>query len=121
MAPALARALRENSADAPADPRLQIKKRMMRALRGPLRVEVTMIVEPSQALAGGLLLLWGMVLAIAVPAAAQNPTFDIEGVVTDAQQGVLPGATITLLNVATGLSRETATDANGRYVFTALP
>ncbi|HMF97243.1 MAG TPA: carboxypeptidase regulatory-like domain-containing protein [Vicinamibacterales bacterium] len=80
-----------------------------------------MIVKRSPALARGLLLLWSMVLAMAVPAAAQKPTFELEGVVTDAQQGVLPGATVTLQNVATGLSRETATDANGRYVFTALP
>src|SRR5437660_1651157 len=45
-----------------------------------------------------------LVLTIAAPAAAQKPTFDIEGVVTDAQQAVLPGATVTLQNVATGLS-----------------
>jgi len=62
-----------------------------------------------------------LALVVAAPAAAQKPTFDIEGIVTDAQQGVLPGATVTLQNVATGLSRETATDANGRYVFTSLP
>src|SRR5262245_20765321 len=80
-----------------------------------------MTVKRSQALARRVLLLSGMALAIAAPAAAQKPTFDIEGVVTDAQQGVLPGATVTLQNAATGLSRETATDANGRYVFTSLP
>src|SRR5437867_3052850 len=62
-----------------------------------------------------------MASAIAAPAAAQKPTFDIEGVVSDAQQGVLPGATVTLQNVAIGLTREIATDANGRYVFTSLP
>src|SRR3954452_14860602 len=66
-------------------------------------------------------LLARLALFIVAPAAAQKPTFDIEGIVTDAQQGVLPGATVTLQNVANGLSRETATDANGRYVFTALP
>src|SRR4249920_364137 len=68
-----------------------------------------------------MFLLGGMVLVIAAPAAAQKPTFDIEGIVTDAQQAVLPGATVTLQNVATGLTREIATDENGRYVFTALP
>ena len=68
-----------------------------------------------------LLLVSAMALAVAAPAAAQKPTFDLDGVVTDAQQGVLPGATVTLQNVANGLSRETATDANGRYVFTSLP
>ncbi|MCA1586037.1 MAG: TonB-dependent receptor [Acidobacteria bacterium] len=55
------------------------------------------------------------------PSLAQKPTFDIEGIVTDAQQAVLPGAAVTLRNAATGLVRETTTDTNGRYVFTSLP
>src|SRR5262245_18838900 len=59
--------------------------------------------------------------AIAAPAAAQKPTFDIEGIVSDPQQGVLPGATVTIRNLATGLTRETATDSNGRYVFSSMP
>jgi outer membrane receptor protein involved in Fe transport len=62
-----------------------------------------------------------LALVFAAPAAGQKPTFDLEGIVMDAQQGVLPGATVTLHNVATGLTRETATDENGRYVFTSLP
>ncbi len=63
-------------------------------------------------------------LAFAAPistAYAQKPTFDLEGVVTDAQQAVLPGVTVTLRNLATGLSRDTTTDGTGRYVFTSLP
>src|SRR5712675_3733755 len=80
-----------------------------------------MIPKRAQVLVCRLFLLAGMLLAITAPAAAQKPTFDIEGVVTDAQQAVLPGATVTLQSAATGLSREIATDANGRYVFTALP
>jgi outer membrane receptor protein involved in Fe transport len=52
---------------------------------------------------------------------AQKPTFDLEGVVSDAQQAVLPGVTVTLQNLATGLSREATTDSNGRYVFTSMP
>ena len=68
-----------------------------------------------------LCVLVGVTLAIAAPAAAQKPTFDIEGIVTDPQEGVLPGATVTLQNVATGLSREATTDQDGRYVFTSLP
>ena len=55
------------------------------------------------------------------PALAQKPTFEIEGLVLDAQQAVLPGATVTVQNVSTGLSRVTATDQNGRYVVAALP
>ena len=80
-----------------------------------------MILKSARAVACRFCLLSWVVAAIAAPAAAQSPTFDLEGVVTDAQQGVLPGATVTLQNVANGLARETATDANGRYVFTSLP
>src|SRR5881296_2953872 len=80
-----------------------------------------MILEVAQAVARRVLILAAFVLAVAGPAAAQKPTFDIEGIVTDAQQAVLPGATVTLQNVATGLVREIATDENGRYVFTSLP
>src|SRR5438034_5646949 len=85
------------------------------------RLEVSMILKRSQAFARRVLLLSGVALAIAAPAGAQKPTFDVEGVVTDAQQGVLPGATVTLQNIAIGLTRETTTDANGRYLFTSLP
>src|SRR6185503_18273372 len=38
-------------------------------------------------------------------AGAQTPTFTVEGVITDEQQAVLPGATVTIHNVATNLSR----------------
>ena len=65
----------------------------------------------------GLLLLAGTIR----PAFAQNPTFALEGVVIDAQQAVLPGATVTVQNVATGLSRNVTTDDGGRFVVRALP
>ena len=74
-------------------------------------VEVAMILEGAHAVARRILVLAAFILAVAASAAAQKPTFEIEGVVIDAQQAVLPGATVTLQNVATGLSRETATDA----------
>ena len=41
---------------------------------------------------------------------AQTPTFSLEGVVSDAQQAVLPGATVTITNTATGLTRSVVTD-----------
>src|SRR3954468_11506859 len=95
---------------------------MVRApVQSSTRLEVAMILQRAHAVGRQVLLVAAMALVIALPAAAQKPTFDIEGVVTDAQQGVLPGAAVTLQNVATGLSRETATDADGRYVFTSLP
>src|SRR5687768_1055885 len=63
-----------------------------------------------------------LLMPIAVhPAAGQNPTFALEGVVTDNQQAVLPGVTITVQNTATGLVRTVTTDEGGRYVLRGLP
>lgn len=62
-----------------------------------------------------------LVLGANVAAFAQTPTFSIEGVVSDAQQAVLPGATVTITNTATGLTRVVVTDASGRFVATAMP
>ncbi len=52
---------------------------------------------------------------------AQNPTFNVEGVVIDDQKAVLPGATVTIQNTSTGLMRTVTTDAGGRFVVRALP
>jgi hypothetical protein len=62
-----------------------------------------------------------IVLGVNGLAFAQTPTFSIEGVVSDAQQAVLPGATVTITNTATGLTRVVVTDASGRFVATAMP
>jgi hypothetical protein len=68
-----------------------------------------------------ILLFAFLFIAAVRPAIAQNPTFAVEGIVEDAQQAVLPGATVTIQNVSTGLSRTITTDAGGRFVATALP
>src|SRR5688500_11736241 len=64
-----------------------------------------------------------LVIAVSVhpTACAQTPTSAVEGAVSDAQQAVLPGATVTITHTATGLTRATTTDAGGRFVFTAMP
>ena len=54
-------------------------------------------------------------------AVAQKPTFELEGVVTDAQQAVLPGATVTIRNVSTGLTRSSRPTRTSRFVFASLP
>ena len=54
-------------------------------------------------------------------AAGQTPTFALEGVITDAQQAVLPGVVVTVQNTATGLVRTVTTDDGGRYVIRGLP
>lgn len=60
-------------------------------------------------------------LAVPMVTFAQTPTFNVEGVISDEQQAVLPGATVTIRNVATGLTRTATADAGGRYVFSGLP
>jgi len=58
-------------------------------------------------------------LSIAVPAFAQNA--QISGILKDQSGGVMPGATITAKNLATGLSRSVVTDPSGVYRVPALP
>lgn len=52
-------------------------------------------------------------------ARAQN-TADILGTVTDASGGVVPGATVTLTNIATNISQTLQSSAGGEYTFTLL-
>ncbi|MBI2685756.1 MAG: carboxypeptidase regulatory-like domain-containing protein [Acidobacteria bacterium] len=48
-------------------------------------------------------------------------TASLYGSVTDSQGGAVPGAKITVVNVATGLSRTASTDPSGGYVVPLLP
>ena len=57
-----------------------------------------------------LALHWGGVMQ------AQTPTGTIEGLVTDKTGAVVPGATITIVQVSTNSTRKTVSDAAGRYV-----
>jgi len=66
---------------------------------------------------GALLLL---ALVGAIPAAAQVITAEIGGLVTDASGAVLPGATVTARNVATGFERVATSTARGRYALLSL-
>lgn len=54
-------------------------------------------------------------------ALAQTFRGSIEGTVTDQAGAVIPGATITSKNSATGLTRNTVTDADGSFVISELP
>src|SRR5712692_4981964 len=66
-----------------------------------------------------------VVLALAAlvpgPAAAQSDSGQISGFVRDAQQGALPGATVTVANEATNNKRSTVTNSTGFYVLPDLP
>ncbi len=68
----------------------------------------------------GLLLVAGL---IAVPAFGQgSQTGGITGVVTDPQGAVVPGATVDVINEATGKSERRATTGDdGGYTVTLLP
>src|SRR5262245_6323785 len=59
----------------------------------------------------------------ATPAFGQSQAINgtIEGTVTDAQGGVLPGVTVTLTNVDTGQSRVVVTNDTGTYRAPLLP
>jgi hypothetical protein len=65
----------------------------------------------------GLALL--IVLATAVPVAAQMSTATIQGKVAD-QTGVLPGVTVTARETDSGFARDAVTDAEGRYTLAGL-
>lgn len=54
-------------------------------------------------------------------AMAQTTTARISGVINDESGAVLPGATITVTNTDTGLSRTATSDAAGRYIVLQLP
>ncbi|MBI1872617.1 MAG: TonB-dependent receptor [Acidobacteria bacterium] len=59
-----------------------------------------------------------LALLVASPALAQ--TGQINGAITDNSGAVVPGATVKAVEAATGLSRDTVTGVDGRYIFTSL-
>jgi len=65
-------------------------------------------------------MLLAVVLGV-VPAAAQLTTGTIVGTVQDETGGAMPGATVTVRNPQTGLSRTVFTNESGRYEATNLP
>ncbi len=60
-------------------------------------------------------------LSLATIVLAQSAAGTISGTVTDASGAVIPGATVTIENPVSGLSRSATTDAAGHYQFTNLP
>jgi hypothetical protein len=65
-----------------------------------------------------VLLIVGLSILLAASALAQ--TGRVGGKIVDQQGGVLPGATVTITNVATGLSSSVVTNAAGAYLFPSL-
>ena len=65
----------------------------------------------------GIVLFAGILMA--TPARAQS-TGAIQGNIVDAQGAVVPGVTVTVRNVATGVERTTVSDAGGDYLTPSL-
>jgi hypothetical protein len=55
------------------------------------------------------------------PANAQSTGGRIRGTLTDASGGAVAGASVTLVNIATNVSREATTSATGEYLFLEVP
>jgi len=60
-------------------------------------------------------------ILLAIPLLAQLPTATILGTARDQSGGVLPEATVTVVNVETGLTRTAKTAEDGAYRFPELP
>ncbi|MEJ7698828.1 MAG: carboxypeptidase regulatory-like domain-containing protein [Pyrinomonadaceae bacterium] len=54
-------------------------------------------------------------------AQAQASTADLRGLVTDPNEAIVPGATVTARNAATGITRSVTTNDEGTYQIFALP
>ncbi|MCX6544594.1 MAG: TonB-dependent receptor [Acidobacteria bacterium] len=59
----------------------------------------------------------GILMLLASPASAQDYRARVQGSVQDESQAALPGATVTLVNDATGTKAFKVSDALGRYLF----
>jgi hypothetical protein len=62
-----------------------------------------------------------VLFALAAPVLGQGGRSEINGVILDTGQAVLPGATVTVTNQDTGLERTAVTSAEGRFVIPTLP
>src|SRR5438876_3390782 len=62
-----------------------------------------------------------VLLLVAIPSLAQLPTGTILGVVKDSSGAVIPGASLTIINIDTSLTRFGSSAEAGSYRFPALP
>jgi hypothetical protein len=63
----------------------------------------------------------GFAVFLSIPAAAQTSNATLQGTISDARGGVLPGVAVKLESPATGLQRSVTTNASGVYIFNFLP
>jgi hypothetical protein len=63
----------------------------------------------------------GLLVASVVPAIAQRTTASLRGTITDPTHAIVPGASVTVTNQDTGLTRAVTTNAEGLYSVSELP
>ena len=79
-------------------------------------------IRPSVLLVKSLVLAMCLLVGTAaVHAQAQAAAADLRGTIVDPNGAVVPGATITARNIATGVSRTTTSGDDGSYTLVALP
>jgi hypothetical protein len=81
-----------------------------------LATEERMPMRNAWGMAGGLVL-----MLMSVTAASAQFASSIEGTVTDSSGAIVPGASVTIINDATGATQTVTTTSAGYYRFPALP
>jgi hypothetical protein len=77
---------------------------------------------PGRRVGGALSACLLLLLCLCAPVAAQvTASASVEGTVKDIKEAVVPGANVTVTNVATGLARTAATGEEGSYRIDLLP
>jgi len=64
---------------------------------------------------------FAMLFTLVPPSLAQSTYGTLRGTIRDQSQAVVPGATVTALNVDGNFSRTTISDESGNYEFQNLP
>src|SRR6267142_6900837 len=89
---------------------------ILRVIRPELQFQSTLMKEFSMNHAKHIRFLFAIALLVAIvpfSAFAQSSRGSISGTVTDTGGGILPGVTITAVNINTGLSRTTVSSSVG--------
>src|SRR6202521_227189 len=71
-------------------------------------------------LSAGILLVTAFILLFPCFASAQIDSGSVVGIVSDPSGAAIPGATVTLSNEASGVSRSVTTNGDGEYQFAAV-
>lgn len=69
----------------------------------------------------GLVLAFGVLALLPLPAQAQSGLATVTGIVTDSSGGAIPGLTVTATNKGTNVPYTGVTNAAGSYTITAMP